>query len=440
MRLFWLAFVGLAWLVLQSHGPLGERNDDVYYAQALLKQSLWEWGAERYATWSGRVVIDALTVLLIRHVWLWRLLNVAMLALLLWVIAAHLRRERDLRLLLGLVLGFLLLDRVMVAESVWWMTGSFNYLWPAALGGFALLPFARPELPARVFWLSVPAAVYASFQEQTLALLLAFQCILGWRLVQQRLLRPWHGLQFAATLVCAAVLLRSPGAVRRYNAIMELWFPEYGLLNPAERLFSGLQLGLGHGLGGGAGWLVVLLLASLLCWSVWRRAGVSLFLRAVAVLPVLVLLGPPVFQFLYPSVIVANTHVDPMPSIAAWTRYSAATGGLDFPNFWIGNPVHRATPWLYAVVGSMLLTALALACALWSVFGGQRGGRWPGVLAVLVWFAALASTVVVGLTPSLYMSTQRIYYLQDLLTLGLAAAVFAQLTRAPAASAGGALR
>lgn len=426
VRLCWLGLVLLFWLLLQFHGPLGARNDDVYHAQILQQQTLWQWLPERYATWSARIVIDAVMVLVLPHTWLWRILNAVMLVLLLWSIAALLRRADDLRMLLFLALGFCLMDRVMVAESVWWVTGSFNYLWPAALGGLALLPFARPELPARIFWLSLPATAYAAFQEQAMALLLVFQAILGWGLWRQRLLRPWHIVQIGVCALCALVILASPGAARRFHAIVELWFPDYGRLGLAERLFSGLQLGLGHGMGGGAGWLLVVLLAALLLWHA-RMHQRTAAAYALAGVPLALLLLPSFWQFAFPTVIVTDVHVSPMPSMRTWTQYSAAAGGLDYPKFWIGDPAHRASPMLYATAASMAAVALAMAGALWRTFHVQGGNRRAATLAVLVWGAAFCATVLIGLTPTLYMSTQRIYFAQDVLTLGLAAAVFARV-------------
>ena len=421
LRVFWSLFVALTLLVLQFHGPLGDRNDDVYHRQVLSDQSLLSWVAERYATWSARVVIDAVTVLVIPHAWLWRLLNAALLALLFWSIAALLGASRNLCLLLGMVAAFFLLDSAMVAESVWWMTGSFNYLWPAALGALSMLPFARPEQPTRIFLLTIPAVAYAAFHEQAVLLLIAFQCILGVHLVQQRRWQWGHVLQIGVTLCCAAVMLSSPGARRRYAVVIEHWLPDYGRLSLPERLFSGLQLALGHAFAG-AGWLLVLLLVCMLCWGVLARRGAMLG-RVVTLVPLAALLAPRVFGHLYPAVIASDvTHG---PSIRSWLAYAGSAGGARYTEFWIGDPVNAAAPGVYGIAALMAALAIAVAMALWMAFDGRRSGhRWPAAWAVLVWLAALASTVAVGLSPSLYASSQRIYFTQDMLVFGLVAAVF----------------
>lgn len=421
VRLFWLLFFASTLLVLQFHGPLGGSNDDVYHGGILAQQSLWSWIEHRYATWSGRVAIDAAMVLVIPHVALWRLLNAAMLALLFWSIAALLRAGHDLRLLAGLVVAFFLLDSVMVSESIWWMTGSFNYLWPMALGAFGLLPFARPELPARLFLLTVPAVAYAAFQEQACLLLVVFQSILGGRLLLWRRWRAWHGLQWAVALACAAVAFSAPGARQRYDVVVQQGFPPYADLNLAERLFSGLQLGLGHVFGGAGLWLGLLLLG-LLCCKAWMRHG-STAERAMALVPLAVLLAPPAIRHLYPTSIVGDAGQ--VPALRRLLDYAATQGGVRYPDFWIGEPANAAAPGLYLAVGSLAGAAAWVAAALWAAFDGHRGGdRWPATLAVMAWLAALGSTVAIGLTPALYWASQRIYFAQDMLLLGLAAAVF----------------
>ena len=72
-----------------------------------------------------------------------------------------------------------------------------------------------------------------------------------------------------------------------------------------------------------------------------------------------------------------------------------------------------------------LVAAVCAGVTLYYAFA--RDGRWPRFLAVLAWLGALTSTAVVGLTPTLYASGQRIFFMQDVLVLGLACALFAKM-------------
>lgn len=414
-RWLWLGVGVLGWAVLWSVVPFGVGNDDDFYGKALRNQSLASWLSEYYRIWSGRLGIDAVTVLVMPHPWLWRILNAGMLTLLLWSMAAMLRRERDARMVLFLVLGVALVSPAVGREAVWWMTGSFNYLWTAALGAFACLRFVRPKGPTWLFLLTIPAAAYACFQEQSAALVLAFQCILGGRLAWSRALRWQHVLQLVVSAGALALLATAQGSKARFAAMVFHWFPEYAMLTLPERVFSGLQRSLGHAfvLQHGLGLLFAVLL---LCVGFVRCAGWPA--RAAAAVPLLVLVLPALFLHGLP----AGT---PGVETAQWLRRFLAVGG-DYQDYWIGNVANAVDVRLYLAFAMGLLAAMATACSLYWIFRAE--GRWPASLAVLVWLAALASSAFLGLSPTLYASSDRIFWMQDVLVLGFCAALVLRAT------------
>lgn len=415
---WWLAaFFVLVLLLMQLHGPRGGGDDDARYTAVLANGSLWPWLAERYTTWSGRALIDAVTVVLIRHVWLWRLLNAVLATLLVWLVARHLGRSRDAAVLQFLVLGFFLLDAEVLRQGAWWMSNSFNYLWPLALGLLAVLPFVQPGAATALWAATVPAAAYAASQEQSGLFLLGAQLLLGWGLWRRRQWQWGHALQLAVSLAAFAVVLLSPGSAARYRVHVTHWFPEYGLLGLDERLFSGAQLALGHAFGTGhsMGWLFcVLLLAAVIV----RRADVAS--RAIAAFPLAVTLLP--FTLHHAA------------AARGMLRFSAGQDGSAWRSFWIGDVGNAGEPGLYLLFMLQLAAAVCVASSLWAVFAqeDEAGGRRAAAAAVLVWLGSLAVTSLVGLSPSLYLSGQRIYLFQDVAMLALAAALHARWDSEPA--------
>jgi hypothetical protein len=111
-----------------------------------------------------------------------------------------------------LVTGFFLLDAEVLRQGAWWMSNSFNYLWPLSLGLLAVVPFVQPAVPRALFAATIPAAAYAASQEQAGLLLLGAQALLGWGLWRRRGFGRWHGLQVAASAAAFAVVLLSPGS------------------------------------------------------------------------------------------------------------------------------------------------------------------------------------------------------------------------------------
>ncbi|RZJ24627.1 MAG: hypothetical protein EOO54_08855 [Haliea sp.] len=410
-----LAFLAVMLLLLQLHGPRGGTDDDVLYMNALNDVTLAAWLKHRYAVWSGRVVIDAVTLAVIPHVWLWRLLSGLFCGLLVWAIATGLGRRRDGRVVAFLVLGFFLLDLQMMRESLLWMSGSFNYLWPAALGALACLPFVRPELSRRLFIATIPAAVYCTSQEQAGALLFSFQLILAAGLLKSGLFHRWHGLQIMAAAGSFAVMALSPGSVARYGVNVRHWFPEYGMLTFAERAFSGLHMAFGHVFGAGHAMGLVFSALLLLVALQQRRHGVA---RLIA--------GVPLAAALVPTLVaqLISPHTQAGQGVRWLLKFTPGQGG-QFAAYWIGNVENATDIFLYFNFLLVFVAALCAAVTLYEVFGCE--GRWERTLAVLVWLGALTSAAIVGLTPTLFASGQRIFFMQDVLVLGLACALFARL-------------
>lgn len=414
---WWLAaFFVLLLVLMQLQGPRGGGDDDARYTAVLANGSLWPWLADRYATWSGRALIDAVTVVLIRHVWLWRLLNAALAALLVGLLARHLGRSRDAAVMQFLVIGFFLLDAEVLRQGAWWMSNSFNYLWPLSLGLLAVVPFVQPAVPRALFAATIPAAAYAASQEQAGLLLLGAQALLGWGLLRRRGFSRWHALQMAASAAAFAVVLLSPGSAARYSVHVTYWFPEYGQLGLDERLFSGAQLALGHAFGTGhsMGWLFCgLLLAGVMA----RRADA--FSRFIAAVPLAVTLLP--FTLHHAA------------AARGLLRYSAGQDGSAWRSFWIGDVANAGEPALYALFMLQLCAAACVAASLWAVFTREEGGEPSGAVpALFVWLSGLGVTALVGLSPSLYLSGQRIYLFQDVAMLALAAALYGRIASEPA--------
>lgn len=410
-----LLFAAVIYLMLQLHGPRGGMDDDVLYTNALKDTTLATWLQHRYTVWSGRAVIDAVTLLVIRHAWLWRLVSAVLATLLVWAIARGLGRQRDGRAMAFLCLGFFLLDLQMMRESLLWMSGSFNYLWPAGLGLLAALPFARPELSRKLFLLTVPAAVYCTSQEQAGALLFTFQGVLAVRLAMQGQFSRWHALQMVAATASFAVMALSPGSVARYGVNVRYWFPEYSLLSVPERAFSGMHLAFGHVFGAGHALGLLFCALLLLVTLVRSRDTVA---RLLAAVPLAVALLP---TFVAPLI---SPHTPAGQGVRWLLKFTPGQGG-NYAHYWIGNAENATDTYLYLNFVLVLVAALCATVTLYDVFG--REGRWQRVLAVLVWLGALTAAAIVGLTPTLYASGQRIFFMQDVLVLALSCALFARL-------------
>ena len=413
-RMVFVLFVAVVLSIAWTQGLRG--GDDMMYRDALRDKRLFEYVSHRYQVWSGRFLIDSTTVAMVQSVKLWRVATTAMTALLFGMLAYYLGAVRRPLQMAMLCAGLFLIDAEVARPAFWWMTGSFNYAWPLALGTVALLPFARPDLPRRVFLLTLPAAVYACNHEQVGLLLLGLEAVLAVWLWRQGRLRAWHVAQMAVGAVSLLTVLLAPGTSARFGVHTTYWFPQYLQLDLVERVFSGFQLAFGHVFA--AGNAVTFLLAISLLGVVWQRTrdGVD---RALAVAPVLLFSLPMAAQLIGPG----RTEATRLLQIANFP--AGRTGPDRFQEYWIGLAGNAVEPMLYLHFVFCCIGTLCIGMGLYRAMA--HDARWGRGLAPLLWTAGICSTAMVGMSPSLYASGARIFFFQDMLSLVLLCAVMVQL-------------
>ncbi|MFE8646694.1 DUF6056 family protein [Sphingomonas sp. NCPPB 2930] len=413
-RMVFVLFVAVVLTIAWTQGL--RSGDDMMYRDALREKRLFEYVAHRYQIWSGRFLIDSTTVAMVQSVTLWRLCTTAMTTLLFGMLAYYLGAARRPLQMAMLCAGLFLIDAEVARPAFWWMTGSFNYAWPLALATVALLPFARPDLPRRVFLLTLPAAVYACNHEQVGLLLLGLEAVLAVWLWRQGRLRAWHVAQMAVGAVSLLTVLLAPGTSARFGVHTTYWFPQYLQLDLVERVFSGFQLAFGHVFA--AGNAITFLLAIVLLGVVWQRTR-DLIDRALAVAPLVLFSLPMAAQLIGPGRTEANRLLQ-LANVPA-----GRTGRDRFQEFWIGLAGNAVEPMLYLHFLFCCIGTLCMGMGLYRALA--HDARWGRGLAPLLWTAGIFSTAMVGMSPSLYASGARIFFFQDMLSLVLLCAVMAQL-------------
>jgi uncharacterized protein DUF6056 len=403
----------LLFVILVHRGPLAG-GDDALYAEAMRTHSLFEYLSERYKVWSGRLVIDIATLSLVDYPWVWRIGTfVCLMGAVKWI--AHVTEsDNQPEAIAFLCLALFLVHRAVMTQGAWWVTGGFNYLWPFATGLLTLVPFIHPRV--RPAWLAVciPAAAYGASHEQSGALLLAFEALAGYHLMRQRQLRIGHVLLAAVTLGSFLTVVLAPGSRNRYMVVTQYSFPEYMEWTWDEKMFSGVDFALTHLFRSGNALAAVF--TALVAVLVFQRTS-SRWLRAVALVPVAVQLLARAKSLL--------SHFDADSVFVRIWSYPHITRGNGFAVRGISDFASSLQSALY--IHFFLVTCSAL-CLAFSLFNGVKGGRYLSRnLAVLVFLAAIGSGAVMGLTPSIYASEDRVLFFQDMLMLLLTVRVFVEL-------------
>ena len=244
-RLVFAAIVSILALLHAYRFDRLDFADDAYFATALDQASLFGFLRERYLSWSGRLPIDALAALLLDHVWLWRVLNFAMvLAFCANVARLGFGAGGKAPVAIACVLGlWLLFPLALLQDAAWWVTGSFNYLWPATAGLFAVRAMFERHRRTTVDWALIACAGgFAAYSEQVAIVLLGLGVPRWWQLWRSGRFGPGDAALCGAISVNAAINLLAPGAQLRFAAETVRWYPDYDLLDVIDKLHLALGL------------------------------------------------------------------------------------------------------------------------------------------------------------------------------------------------------
>lgn len=378
---------------------LETRDDDAAYIAVGKTFGAWTASLHSYQVWSGRIALNYLLFSAIVTSWAWKLAMVASLLLLAfsmgrlgagkampWISASA----------LALALLLLLTDRRVQFDGMWWVTGSFNYLVPVALGLFAVsvLLNAQEAGPLERACGLLAAAIAAYQEQMAVSLSVAALGMLAFQ-VWQRSTRtearaaPAGNTHFAKLFAFIVILntafqLLAPGNQFRFDKETETWFPEFADLSVGYKLFLGVERLAAHLVAlETRAFHALLLVAGVMAWQRRRAWGWPAW-SALAILAAhacftLVRRSSLGEYFPYPAQVIPHIH-----------------NGLDISWF--------AMVWVLLAMGVMLGIRLAMAASL-----RER------LLAALPWAVAAGSVVMVGLSPTVYASGWRVLYVADVM-------------------------
>lgn len=278
----WIFIGGIFLFLLFLHAFIQpDFGDDLTYAGEYGEWKLIDFLRTRYAEWSSRVVIEMIMKPLIgMPVWMWRILNTLIVVLLIYNVGDLFGLYEKKGKLQAQCIFFVLIWSVPLAslKSAGWITTTTNYLWVLSLGTVALRPlkhFAKGEKCKLWEYIFCPlCALYAANMEQAGAILLGVYLVFGlYFLVKKRKVSPFYFLMLLLVILSVYVILQSPGNINRSNQEMENYFPAFAYLAPYEKLLMGFIESTHYYVAAGHGKVVYLfaILTGVLLWETVRK-------------------------------------------------------------------------------------------------------------------------------------------------------------------------
>ena len=224
--MYLIAFI-ISLLILVSLGlTMRPDQDDQYFKHALDNKSFFEFFSFRYLKWSGRYAIEALLLLTINYDWFWKLMIpmcILLCAYSIWSLT--LRKSISSIKGISLALGLIMIMSPSVAnDSMWWITGAYNYLLPVSMGLYAVdILLRQKQTGLYQKTLSLIALFIACSTEQP-ALCIVIASILF--IISTKTYTTFSFIFFSFSLFFSAILFLSPGNHIRYIIEAYHYMPE----------------------------------------------------------------------------------------------------------------------------------------------------------------------------------------------------------------------
>lgn len=342
----------------------------------------------RYNVWSSRFLIESVLVYISRHVRLWKIVDYVFWVFLAWAFA-WLFPEEKRRVACFMTVGFLLLYPIWDLRTAGWIATSVNYTWVLALGVFSLHGVTRvlygKKTPVWLACLYILSTCYGANMEQMCAVLLAvnFLATLYFAYKKTEWKKYWH--------VCASLFISlgeaffiftCPGNTMRENQEIASRMPKYVSFDFVDKACLGFVETMQHLLNSGN--FMFLLFAVILAVLVFLKSEETMH-RFFAVVPVAVNVVLMFFQGMLEKYV---------PSFWKLFENNAYVSGN---NYHLGQSYTLML--LYLLVLGSILVSLVVVCENWTELIAQC------YLLVL----GLATRVVMGFTPTIYVSKERTY-------------------------------
>lgn len=342
-----------------------------------------------YYNWSSRVIINAVIHIFLGHRKIyWVLATGILIFMLLVAMDTIFNPEKDKKKNLVIILIFAIFPFYLLAGSGW-RVGTISYFWTitcAVIGMIPLVMITREEsVPIPILIFSTLLLIFAGNHEQCLVVMLviysAFFCYFFFKKKLQ-----WAFLLQCFTLLASFVfILTAPGNGARAQTESTVRFKDFEMLN----LFDKLDLGFASTMQkiiftGNAVFLIFTMLLAIYIVTNYR----SKFYRVIGVVPLSVGL---------------ITGYAKVWLITEYNNMSNLLGAIS-PNGMITVDNYLSL-FPYVKLAVFLITGIAIVIGLYLVFDNT----YKTIFAEALLLGGIASRVILGFSPSIWVSGDRTY-------------------------------
>lgn len=220
-------------------------GDDFVYMGILSNKSYFQWLVELYSVWSGRIVLTSFLILFLNiPIIIWRVVNSFFLTLL--VVSILKVTKLNKYYIFSIMFLVLKLPINILNSSSFWITGSINYLWPISASLYLIYIlrefYENKEINLFQYILSLFFAFIASNNEQSGLVLITFYTILIiLKFLESRKLEKKLSILYVFLILGYAILMLAPGNISRLNIEVLGIMPGFRMLSVYDKLMYGIN-------------------------------------------------------------------------------------------------------------------------------------------------------------------------------------------------------
>lgn len=399
-------------------------NDDSWFQAGIADQGVLQWVFNRYFNWSGRVSVELVLGLVNYNMVLWKILNTLMSGALILVISKFILSDSDTNtmkrnIIIFICCSFFFFYPYEITSSIVWCTGSFYYLWTVTAMLCALLPFYNEILGRKTkykitYWAYFISSFYAAYFEQTSAILVCFGLItLIYLIVNKIKVKRILAIQYLFILLNFGIAMLAPGT--KVRSIQEIhWYPNYENISLIQRVFESINWTNTH----------ILITSSIFTLSflgmivyICRKKYDSKIIRFFSVIPaIFVLVRMIPFNNLtsrllnYQHNLFENPYQDYNKEIVLDIE-----GALDKLFYTPMSYLNDETSQFARLIPAIVCLSVVLFIAILIAYCFKR--KEEQLVYTLLYLAALAASYIMFISPTIYASGNRIFFVGDCIIL-----------------------
>ena len=370
-----------AWFIKQITNEIDPETNQV------IEHTIPDFVKGRYSNWSSRVIIEFILCLTLKtSKYLWILIESLMVTLVGYSISKIFTKENKRSNNLMLV-AMILIYPYSIMHQAGWAATTINYMWPLATCLFALIPIKKiwdkEKFKVWEYPLYTLALLFAGNQEQTSAILVCFYILFTIIItVRDKKLKPYMVIQTLLAIASIVFILTCPGNYVRQEDEMRR-FIDFRMLNVIDKFVLGFTSTYCEILDGNN--IVYTLLTAMLAIYVFTNYKEKLY-RVIALIPLISIL---VLGHFAPITFATFPNLEIFRDLLITEDVMLTVENC--------NNLYYVMPILFAFMNFICIGMSILLLTK----------KFKNNIAILIYLAGLASRIILGFSPTVFVSKSR---------------------------------